>query len=181
MNCRKVVNLMSAYVDGELTGTEMLEIRRHMSECSECSEEHESTLVTKRALSRLRTMTPREHFVASMMSSLEAVEIPRYQRLVNSAARFAHRKLSPVAAALAASGVALVLMSAGGMDNMQPPAGTEVVASAPFEMRSSGINILPEVHSSPMSIASYRPLVVAHDTTDFASPGIEFASYVGAR
>lgn len=181
MNCRKIVNLMSAYVDGELTGAEMLEIRRHLSDCAECAEEHESLLLTKRALCRLRTVAPREHFAASLMSNLEIVEIPPYQRVINTIARFAHRKLSPVAAALAASGVALVIMSAGGIDNVQPVTNNEVVASAPFEMQSAGVNILPEVHSSPMSIASSRPLIVAHDSTDFSGSKLEFASLTGVR
>ena len=59
MNCRRVVNLLSAYVDAELTGAEMFAIRRHMSDCSECAEEYESVRLVKHAVSRLSAVAPR--------------------------------------------------------------------------------------------------------------------------
>lgn len=53
LNCRKVNNLLSAYIDGELAGVEQLQIRQHLRDCCECNYEHESLLLTKRMLSSL--------------------------------------------------------------------------------------------------------------------------------
>lgn len=117
MNCRHVTNLMSAYVDGELTGTEMLTIRRHISDCPDCADEWEATRIIKQAVSGLGAVTPRKDFAVSILRRLDEVEVPTYQRWANTALAFLHRKLSPVAAALAASGVALVILTAGGMDS----------------------------------------------------------------
>ena len=130
MNCRRVISLMSAYVDGELTGVEMLEIRGHVSECEECEQEHEATRLTKQAVSRLRTVAPREDFVHSILAQLDEVEIPQYQRLANAVVGFMHEKLSPVAAALAASGVALVILTASGVDNVRPESYSRIASSS---------------------------------------------------
>ena len=59
MNCRRVNNLLSAYVDAELTGAEMLEIRGHLARCSACQREHEALQQTKRLLGALALRTPR--------------------------------------------------------------------------------------------------------------------------
>lgn len=58
MNCSKVQNLISAYVDSELPGVEMLALREHLRDCPECSAEHEYTLKVKRAFGGLRPTTP---------------------------------------------------------------------------------------------------------------------------
>lgn len=58
MNCRKVNNLLSAYIDGELAGVEQLQIRQHLRDCCECNYEHESLLLTKRMLSSLNLVDP---------------------------------------------------------------------------------------------------------------------------
>ena len=85
MNCRKVQNLISAYVDCELPGVEMLAVRQHLSDCPECNSEFESLLRVKRAYGSMSpkepspalahriyreidtlSQTPREHVVASL-------------------------------------------------------------------------------------------------------------------
>jgi anti-sigma factor RsiW len=42
MHCGRVSNLLSAYIDRELAGAEMLPIRRHLDACPGCAAEHES-------------------------------------------------------------------------------------------------------------------------------------------
>ena len=39
MNCKTAQNLLSAYLDAELTGGEMQRMRRHLCECDECQRE----------------------------------------------------------------------------------------------------------------------------------------------
>ena len=42
MHCGRVSNLLSAYIDRELAGAEMLPIRHHLDVCPGCAAEHES-------------------------------------------------------------------------------------------------------------------------------------------
>jgi anti-sigma factor RsiW len=160
MNCRRVVNLISPYVDGELTGAEMLAIRRHLSDCPECLAECESLRATKLAITRLRTMKPRPDLAACIVSRLDEVSIPRYQRMMTILYRFAARKLSPVAAALAVSGVALAILAGGGQERILVQ-NSEVVASAPLNLRVENVSYIPKLPDSPIMYSNSKPLVVA--------------------
>lgn len=162
---------MSAYVDGELTGAQMLEIRRHLGECPDCSDEHESIRITKLAVSRLRTAAPRRDLASSIMKMLDEVEVSPYQRVVNSLVRFLHGRLSPVAAALAASGLALVLLSAGGIDDVSGPKAE--FAAAPVQ----DVAFVRELSTNPVSIPGSRPLVVTDPGTNLARPELRFVSF----
>ena len=58
MNCRKVNQLLSAYMDGELRGVEHRQVFEHLARCPECLEEYESFLQMKRMLGVMRTHQP---------------------------------------------------------------------------------------------------------------------------
>lgn len=58
MNCRKVCNLLSAFMDGELPGVEQIAINDHLKSCDSCRDEYESLLFTKRLLSGLKVKDP---------------------------------------------------------------------------------------------------------------------------
>jgi len=166
------MNLISAYVDGELTGVEMLEIRRHLSDCMECSEEYESLRMTKLAVSRLRTVAPRPEFAAELLQKLDVVRIPAHQRLLSRIYNYSRKKLSPVAAALAASGVALAILSAGGGDRVITE-NAGVVASSPLDLRVQSVSYMPQVPNSPIIYSDNKPLVVANETRE---PSLQLAS-----
>ena len=59
MNCRKVYQALSAYMDGELPGVDALVVRQHLASCPECRAEYEGLRCTKQLLSRLRLKEPR--------------------------------------------------------------------------------------------------------------------------
>src|SRR5437763_18911 len=67
MHCGRVSNLLSAYIDRELAGSEMLEIRRHIGHCAGCSAEHEGLRRVKSLLSSAPPIQPSEEFVAAVM------------------------------------------------------------------------------------------------------------------
>jgi len=166
--------MMSAYVDGELTGAEMLEIRRHFSECEDCNQEYESIKLTKHVLARLATMRPRPEFAAELLSQLDIVRVPRYQRFLNFFGSYAHRKLSPVAAALGACGVALVILSAGSMDT--GPQSADMVASAPLGVRIEQASFLGDLRGDSSVIYGQEPLRVADEMQSLDQPSLRFAS-----
>lgn len=70
MNCRKVSHLLSAYMDGELAGVENLQIRQHLSNCDNCSEEYEDLLGTKRLLGRLKMQEPKHDLAGSIVTAI---------------------------------------------------------------------------------------------------------------
>lgn len=53
MNCRRINSLLSAYLDSELTGAEMLSVRDHLDRCDACREEYEALRETKRLVASL--------------------------------------------------------------------------------------------------------------------------------
>ena len=73
MNCRKISNLLSAYMDGELPGVEQLMIRDHLKCCDSCREDYESLLFTKRLLCGLKVKHPAESLEGRIRTSI-AVE-----------------------------------------------------------------------------------------------------------
>lgn len=73
MNCSIVSAKLSAYIDGELAGTEMLEVRDHVSVCPDCRDECESLRQVKAMLARVSGPEPdadfEERLVRCVMSS----------------------------------------------------------------------------------------------------------------
>jgi putative zinc finger protein len=91
MHCGRVSNLLSAYIDRELAGTEMLQIRRHLDLCSGCAAELESLRRVKSVLSAAPPHEPSGDVVAAVMRRWsergedaraprrhEAVSVPRW-------------------------------------------------------------------------------------------------------
>ncbi|MHB1459450.1 MAG: anti-sigma factor family protein [Armatimonadota bacterium] len=68
MNCRKVQNLISAYIDSELTGMEMLAIRDHVNHCANCNQEYKSLLRLKRCFGRMQSKQPADHLSVKICS-----------------------------------------------------------------------------------------------------------------
>ena len=62
MQCNRVRNNLSAFSDRELTGEEMLQIRRHLDGCSECSRELEQVRMVRGMLTRMRAVEPPAEF-----------------------------------------------------------------------------------------------------------------------
>jgi len=71
MNCGRVTNQLSAYIDRELTGAELLSIRSHLGGCDSCRAEYEALNRLKTMLGRLGTPEPRSDFVASTLRRFE--------------------------------------------------------------------------------------------------------------
>jgi|GEM_PF-1041816 len=157
MNCRRVSHLISAYIDGELTGAEMLEVRKHIGVCRECAEDYESVRRTKFMLSRLSTAKPRPDLGARILSRLDEVTVPVYLRLWNRLVSYGRAHLTPITVGCAALGIVLVVL-------VSKPFATADIASgrASFYSEMMGlpsINITAPISYEPPVHA--RPLVFA--------------------
>jgi anti-sigma factor RsiW len=70
MNCKNAQSLLSAYLDDELNGREMLDIRAHLHECGECTEELQSIESVKRMLEASPVPAPSPGFEDRLVSSV---------------------------------------------------------------------------------------------------------------
>lgn len=178
MNCRKVQNLISAYVDCELTGVEMLAIRHHLSGCAECRHGFDQILQIKRSLGTLPYKQARPDLAGDICSRLDEVAVPAYVHLLNLASKRISlpnkRAFASMAVALAA---AFLMFGTGSevefynsgitgspvMDSMRlsygdsmhsllvnPASRVTAFASAPLP-KPSGVNLgfVDKVESSP--------------------------------
>ena len=77
MTCKTVRNLLSAYADCELAGTEMLAVRRHLHLCSECREEEAAVKSLKSVMGSLRVPVPSENLESKVLSQLSRTHAKR--------------------------------------------------------------------------------------------------------
>jgi anti-sigma factor RsiW len=62
MNCKNAQHLLSAYLDCELTGTEMARLRRHLSSCDCCRQEETELRTLKSLLTDVPLVEPPADF-----------------------------------------------------------------------------------------------------------------------
>ena len=151
MNCRRVSSLISAYIDGELTGLEMLEMRRHFDGCRSCKLQYESLRYTKQILSRLSYAEPRAGLAEQICARLDSVKAPGYQKLWNRMLTYGRARLTPVAVGCAALGTVLAVLVS--YPTTKEP---EVVALPRPAMYASALP-LPPATTAPLSTISVRP------------------------
>lgn len=106
MNCHKVQSLVSAYVDGELGGHEMLAIRQHLAECEECAAEYESLLSLKRMFGRLQPKHPRIDLATRICNELDRLYQPTHERWLGFLRKYIHP--FPARIRFAAAGLAIL-------------------------------------------------------------------------
>jgi len=123
MNCRYVHARLSAYIDGELPGNEMLAIRSHVSRCSECEQEEKELRSCKRLMGAMPLMVPSDGFEDRL---LRAVRTSEPKALVWRSLRFA-----PYVTAVAA--VALVAVLVGRVKQDSQPNANPAVSQS-FEL-----------------------------------------------
>lgn len=148
MNCHRVRSLVSAYVDGELPGVEMLAIRHHLAECTECTKEYESILNLKRLFGRLQPKRPRTDLAAKICQSLDQLAQPSHDRWITVLTRYLQplpSRIRIAAAGLAVLSALLVIRVGGSTQSniLQPGNVISTVASARAE---SPMNVfLPQI------------------------------------
>lgn len=76
MNCKNAQSLLSAYLDDELSGREMLDIREHLYGCESCSSELQSIEVVKRMLGGAPVPEPSVDFEERLVSRVLAAAAP---------------------------------------------------------------------------------------------------------
>lgn len=70
MNCKAIQSRLSAYLDRELTGTELLQMRDHISGCFECRNELEELRSLKAMLGGMTSPEPPHDFAARLSAQV---------------------------------------------------------------------------------------------------------------
>lgn len=76
MNCQRVQQLVSPYLDHRLTGAEMLEMQRHLEHCGSCAAEYQAALEIKVLLRSLSSREPVGSLEARIAQRLDQEERP---------------------------------------------------------------------------------------------------------
>lgn len=74
MNCRTVQNNLSAYLDRELSGEEMLAMRAHLCECCACHQEEQAMRALKALLSGLPVPEPTSNLEERLIATVHQAE-----------------------------------------------------------------------------------------------------------
>lgn len=175
MNCRQVMRLISAYVDGELTGVEMLEIRRHISDCAECRDEFEATRSAKLLVSRLRTVQPPADFMQNLAVRLDEIRVPAYVRIWHAVSGTVRERITPVGTAFVAVSIALAALSARSIGPVTPAVNSVAMAqtSTPEILRIKALDPgIRQMKTDPiytLPVSMNKSSAPALDTFEFAS------------
>jgi anti-sigma factor RsiW len=105
VNCRKIQSILSAYLDGELTGEEMIAIREHLSICQTCSDEHVSLQVVKKLLGSLDTVDADGEWPSTITARAYAGSRPWWEKAISLDSLLVHFGTSANAGALTPRGI----------------------------------------------------------------------------
>lgn len=94
MNCRFVIARLSAYIDGELPGCDMLAFRSHLSRCEECRREENELRALKRLMGAMPVPLPPEGLEERLLGAVRSRK-PKLQL-------WPRLRLAPLAAACVA-------------------------------------------------------------------------------
>jgi anti-sigma factor RsiW len=125
LNCRKVNNLLSAYMDGELPGIESLQIRDHLNACNQCAEDYNQLLHMKRLLGRMKVQAPAHNMPERIFQTIRVDSQLASQRSLNArvhemsaAMRFMIAAPRTLAVGLGTIGAVVVLASVRNDDHV---------------------------------------------------------------
>ena len=158
MNCQRVNSLLSAYIDGELTGVEMIEIRRHLDGCRGCRDELDDLRAVKRLVGRVQPAQPSADLPGRICASLDQVQPYSLLGAWSALWQPAFRKLSPAVVAVTVVFLGMLLFTARTMDEKlasghDAPNYASVVATAPIIASPTSVSLteqppLPTVSSA---------------------------------
>jgi anti-sigma factor RsiW len=130
MNCHRISKMLSAYIDGELTGVEMMEIRRHLADCQDCETELSHLRAAKRLVGRLATAQPSADLASRICASLDQVQPYSLWGSWQALWQSAFQRLSPAVAAVAVVFLAMLVFTARGIDEKLSASYAGSMASA---------------------------------------------------
>jgi len=130
MSCGHISRLISAYLDSELSGRDMLAVREHIRDCARCAAELEDTRLLKSLMSRLPAVRPSVHMEARLLAALDVRMASPRERLSFWTQQHLAPHLQPAAAAVFVT-AALLLAVLGRLPQPVPNSSAPVFANIP--------------------------------------------------
>ncbi len=163
MNCHRARQLISPYLDQQLTGREMLALQQHFSECESCEAERHSIRQVKTLLRSLHEPRPRTELQGAIFARLAESEQPwRFTLLTVSPHR--PQRGRRLATALALSCMTVLSFAAA---CFAPAAHNGALASSGFFFPSGPT----PVRTMPTDEASLSPLTDPSRPDFLSQPG----------
>ncbi len=98
MNCRKIKELISVYLDGELGGQEQRLLKSHLATCRQCREEVEAIEKAWNMLGEVEKIDPDPNYIARFWTRVET-QMPWYKKILpNIRENMFRRRLVPALA-----------------------------------------------------------------------------------
>jgi len=145
VNCKKTLERLSAYLDGELPQAGAAAVREHLQECPRCAARLDELRSLGRALEALEGAAVPPDFAARVRQAAEArrepIVLSGYRRV-----QALQRTLMRVAAVFMAVAGLWVGMSAGGAVSArggQIPAGVETAQESEFDLQLASLSAAP--------------------------------------
>jgi len=160
LQCPEAKELFSPYLDGAVTGTEMLAQQKHMSNCAECNEEYEALRRTQQLLMSVpRPKVPADLGLNLRLAvSREAAEAKQYRfeglmvRLENALEAFMVPATAGFVSALIIFGIAMVYFVT--------PASLQANNDVPLVMVNTAPELQPSAFGMTMDSIDAESLVI---------------------
>ena len=179
MNCRQTRDLTSAYLDQELTGRQMLDIRAHLADCEACAQEWREICEVRRLMRSLVPRLPDDAAHQQLIARLDQEAL--LEKGAGALTTFVLRWLPPMnwegavaaldvrprgrrlASALALSSVAILVAAAPFAPSTGDAVGrTTVPASVQAEVAGASLVTLPALRTiSPLSLLHFMAVTDA--------------------
>jgi len=133
MNCSRVRNTLSEYIDGVLAPSIQYAVEAHLAACAPCRAECEAQRRMARVLMEMPRRQLGPEFDAALQSRLRELDAaPRRASLLDRLRRGGTRAWSPVLAPLAIAGLAVALWR----PVMAPPTPVPTIPTSPLANRT---------------------------------------------
>lgn len=159
MNCKYVQSRLSAYVDRELSGPEVAEIRHHLSECDACRLDEAEVVALKSILGHASPVEPSEGFEDRLVAHVFGNRVP-------SAAPSAVPSVMPGRRTWAMAAAAACLAGAATLALLPALRGSEAPTASPS-------------HSNDISVKIGSDQIATTSADPFSTPRIGVPVYYG--
>lgn len=176
MNCSRVTELLSAYIDSELSPDEMLEIRSHLFKCSVCDREHSILTQTRNNLSSLTRQEPSSELLG--LISCRAWDVGTHtsdSRSTRQTSRLRTRWLQATAAVLCLAITAGIGLSTTNIGKVGPQANL----AKSFKAEHERFQYASPLSGAPAALEAEEALDSDDQSSDtYVSPSTGFVTFV---
>jgi hypothetical protein len=178
MDCGKIKNLLSSYLDNQLDLPERSLVEKHLESCQDCLAYYRQLLRLQEAADDFRLDLPETYWLGqkeTVIDKIEAAESSRILRIMSRTSRSTIYKLAALAASIALVAIVTIFetrkLKPGGEALEEAPVIHRMVELLPGESTGDSISSIPYgPESSEISPAGERPAAKEEEETPSVEP-----------